>query len=63
MKRGSVKSSESELVALWVPRPLLAALDHAVGQEDSNRSKFIRKAVRNRIADLGLGVETLEVRR
>ena len=37
------------MVALWVPMPLLAALDAAVKAEDSDRSKFIRQAIRQRV--------------
>jgi metal-responsive CopG/Arc/MetJ family transcriptional regulator len=56
MKRGSVNKANSELVALWVPLPLLNALDRAVTHEDSDRSKFIRRAVRNRVSEMGLTV-------
>jgi hypothetical protein len=54
MKRGSVKASSSEMVALWVPRPLVEALDCAVHIEDTDRSKFIRRALRRRIKELGI---------
>lgn len=58
MKRGSVTKKESELVALWVPRQLLEAVDHAVRCEDSDRSKFIRRAVREHVARAGVIVAT-----
>jgi metal-responsive CopG/Arc/MetJ family transcriptional regulator len=54
MKRGSVKKKDSELVALWIPRPVVEAIDRAVITEDSDRSKFIRRAVRNRIQQMGI---------
>jgi len=56
MKRGSVDTKKSELVALWIPHPLLIALDRAVEVEDSDRSKFIRRALRNHITQVGLQV-------
>lgn len=49
MKRGAVRTKSSEMVALWVPRPLISCLDRAVKAEDSDRSKFIRNAIRERI--------------
>lgn len=49
MKRGAVRTKSSELVALWVPRTLVSGLDLAVRAEDSDRSKFIRNAIRERI--------------
>jgi metal-responsive CopG/Arc/MetJ family transcriptional regulator len=49
MKRGSVQKTESELVALWIPKQLLEALDDAVNREDSDRSKFIRNALRSKL--------------
>lgn len=52
MKRGSVTKKQSELVALWIPRPLLKSIDEAVEKEDSDRSKFIRRALRNKVAAL-----------
>jgi metal-responsive CopG/Arc/MetJ family transcriptional regulator len=54
MKRGSVTVSQSQLIALWVPRPLVDALDYAVQIQDTDRSKFIRQAVRHKIEALGI---------
>jgi metal-responsive CopG/Arc/MetJ family transcriptional regulator len=56
MKRGSVRKRDSELVALWIPKPIVDAIDRAVITEDSDRSKFIRRAVRTRIESLGLSI-------
>lgn len=58
MKRGSVSKDKSEMIALWIPKELVAAIDTAVSKEDSDRSKFIRRAVRNRIAELASKEET-----
>ena len=52
MKRGSVTKKQSELVALWIPRPLLKAIDEAVESEDTDRSKFIRRALRKKVSSL-----------
>jgi metal-responsive CopG/Arc/MetJ family transcriptional regulator len=60
MKRGSVNTRDSEMVALWVPRPLVLALDRAVHVEDTDRSKFIRRAVRRRINELGITIPEQE---
>ena len=60
MKRGVNRSSDRELVALWVPRELVNALDHAVRLEDSDRSKFIRRALRRHIAEIGIVVSHAE---
>ena len=41
---------ECKLVNLWVPRDLFPALDTAVRIEDTDRSKFIRNAIREKIS-------------
>jgi metal-responsive CopG/Arc/MetJ family transcriptional regulator len=51
-RRGAIKTDQSTLVALWVPRPLLAAIDVEVEAQDSDRSKWIRRAIRARLAKL-----------
>jgi metal-responsive CopG/Arc/MetJ family transcriptional regulator len=53
MKRGAVTKQESQLVALWVPKQLLDAMDLAIRSEDSDRSKFIRRALRRHIMNSG----------
>jgi metal-responsive CopG/Arc/MetJ family transcriptional regulator len=49
MKRGVVSKGDSTLLTVWVPKPLVAALDFLVNQEDTDRSKLIRSALRERI--------------
>lgn len=49
MKRGAVRTKQSELVAIWVPKILLRALDDAVYHLDTDRSKFIRQALRREL--------------
>ena len=56
MKRGSIKKRDSELVALWIPKRVVEAIDLAIIREDSDRSKFIRRAVRTRIESMGIAI-------
>jgi metal-responsive CopG/Arc/MetJ family transcriptional regulator len=49
-KRGAVHSAESELIAAWVPSHLLADIDRAVALLDTDRSKFLRSAVREKLS-------------
>jgi metal-responsive CopG/Arc/MetJ family transcriptional regulator len=49
MQRGAVRTSHSVLVAAWLPFPLVRALDDAVQQNDSDRSKIIRDALRDKV--------------
>jgi len=55
MKRGSIKRAECVMIGVWIPREMEAALDIAIRHEDSDRSKFVRKAIRERVLSLGLG--------
>ena len=57
MKRGAVTKEKSGLVALWIPLPMLDAIDRAVTSEDIDRSKFIRRAVRNHIRSTGVPIK------
>lgn len=50
MKRCAVKTNESEMVALWIPRTLLSLLDSEVMRSDTDRSKLIRLALREKLA-------------
>ena len=50
MSRGKKKNSENLLIALWIPRALIVALDKGVQKTDSDRSKFIRSALREKLA-------------
>jgi metal-responsive CopG/Arc/MetJ family transcriptional regulator len=52
MKRGAVKKSECKLVNVWVPQALLTTLDRAVTLTDSDRSKFIRAAIREKATSI-----------
>lgn len=56
-KRGVVRTQTSTFVGLWIPAPLLKKLDGEIDQKDSDRSKFIRIAVREKLARAGVQIE------
>ncbi len=49
MKRGPASKDESRLVNFYVTIPLLRTLDDCVSDEDTDRAKFIRSAIREKI--------------
>ena len=50
MKRGSGNKPKGRLLAVWVPGKLMPPLDAGARKEDSNRSKFVRQAIREKLA-------------
>jgi len=50
MKRGSGKKPKGRVLTIWVPGKLMSLLDQGVQKEDSDRSKFIRNAIREKLA-------------
>jgi hypothetical protein len=52
MKRGAVRKDGSKLLTVWVPVEMAAAVDAAVEALDSDKSKFARKAIREKLAKL-----------
>jgi len=50
MKRGSGKKPKGKLLAVWVPGKLLPHLDQGARKEDSDRSKFVRNAIWEKLA-------------
>lgn len=50
MKRGSIKTKDCTFVGFWIPKALLRLIDRGVDLADSDRSKFIRSAVREKLA-------------
>ena len=54
MKRGLVTKSKAQPVAVWLPDALKAQLDLAVQSTDTDRSKLIRMALREKLAALKL---------
>lgn len=57
MKRGAVIKSESRLITLWVPTPLIPLIERGVHKVDSDRSKFIRNAIREKLLRHGIAVK------
>jgi hypothetical protein len=50
MKRGMVSKSRARLINIWLPLELVPEIDRAIQVEDSDRSKFIRNAIREKIS-------------
>jgi hypothetical protein len=48
MKRRAAPAAESEFLGVWIAKPLAVLMESVVG--DSDRSRFIRAALRERIA-------------
>jgi metal-responsive CopG/Arc/MetJ family transcriptional regulator len=49
MKHGSGKKPKGKLLAVWVPGKLMPCLDQGARKEDSDRSKFVRNAIREKL--------------
>lgn len=45
--RGAVSHSNAVNVSIWLPKDMLAQIDNAVATLDTDRSKFLRRAIRN----------------
>lgn len=54
MKRGSIQHKNAKLLGAWLPDALVAALDRAVEEKDTDRSKFVRAAIREKLARIGI---------
>ncbi len=54
MRRGKLTKREAKLIPVWMPEDMVVAIDVAILQEDSDRSKFVRNAVRDRMKRLGI---------
>jgi metal-responsive CopG/Arc/MetJ family transcriptional regulator len=50
MKRGSGKKPKGRALAVWVPGILMPPLDAGARKEDSDRSQFVRNAIREKLA-------------
>ena len=57
MKRGAVKKSESKLLTVWIPEAFDRPMKQAVALEDSDKSKFVRNAIREKLARHGIAIE------
>ena len=54
--RGAVTKNESHMVTVWVPKPVVAAVNTAVRLRDTDRSKWIREAMREKAAREGVSI-------
>lgn len=54
MKRGSVTKKSSRLVNVWIPEVLLPVIDRAVVTNDTDRAKYIRQAIREKLEREGV---------
>lgn len=57
MKQRSAKRAGSKLLSVWVPKNLVPFLDEGVRREDTDRSKFIRNAIREKLARDGIAAQ------
>jgi hypothetical protein len=60
MKRGTIKKREAQNVSIWIPLSWKPLLDQAITLEDSDQSKFIRLAIRERLERKGLTTGALK---
>ena len=44
------QKDKAALVAVWIPKKMKETLDHAVEAFDSDRSKYIRSALREKLS-------------
>ncbi|HTB86008.1 MAG TPA: hypothetical protein VK742_20350 [Candidatus Sulfotelmatobacter sp.] len=57
MKRGTVKKSESTMLTVWIPETFEVPLQQGIAIEDSDKSKFVRNAIREKLARHGITIE------
>lgn len=57
-KRGAVSKDTARPVLIYFPEDVVQVMDDAVRLTDTDRSKFIRHAVRERLARLNLIAST-----
>ena len=54
MQRGAIKKGSSKLLTLWVPESFVPAINQGVMLTDTDKSKFVRSAIREKFARLGI---------
>lgn len=50
MKRGAYRSRDGIFVGAWVPVHIVEKVDEAVREFDLDRSKFVRRAIEDKIS-------------
>lgn len=56
MQRGAVTKSTATLIGCFFPDAELPAIEEAVRQTDSDKSKFLRLCVREKLARMGVSI-------
>lgn len=57
MQTARVTKSSSKLLTVWVPTALLPAINRGVSKLDTDKSKFVRQAIREKLARAGIIIE------
>lgn len=57
MKRGTIRRDSAIPVTLWVPKTWIPKLTDAVRTQDTDKSKFVRAAIKEKLARIGIAVE------
>ena len=63
MKRGPNRKKDCELIACWIPRTMVKQIDERVREEDTDRSKWIRGAIRRQFDSMGIQISHLSSQR
>ena len=50
IRRGAIRRENCTFIGAWVPSPISEAIDKAAVQMDLDRSKFLRRALAEKIA-------------
>ncbi len=48
-KRGAVRKATSKFLGVWLPDPLVDIIDQEIVRTDSDRSKFMRSAIKEKL--------------
>ncbi|HYG35353.1 MAG TPA: hypothetical protein VEC99_11240 [Clostridia bacterium] len=59
MKRGAIRKKDSTQLNIWVPKALFPLIDMGVQKEDTDRSKFVRNAIREKLERAGINIDDL----
>lgn len=49
-RRGAIKKETSKFLGVWLPDNIVTTLDEAIVRADSDRSKFVRSAIKEKLA-------------
>jgi hypothetical protein len=60
MRRGAVTKKNSKMINIWVPTVLVPVIDAAVVKEDTDRAKYIRRAIREKLVREGIPLPSVE---